>query len=329
MKRIFRCSRAAIAKQAGLAIAGYCLLNSLSLPAFLAEYSVQWDQAAYAKRSGGRSRGGSFNQKSSPSNSGGSSDRSRSLNNGGSSVYVGPSYGGYGYGGGYSTPISGGLLLLIALIVVGGIGFAVWYVLWANKGKSANRELDNDIVTVSKIQVALLAEGKAIQPQLAEIVANADFSTAEGLQQHVQEAALALLRMPENWSHVQTRSETLKSRDEGKALFEQWSIAERSKYTEETLTNVEGKLIHKEYEIDVDKEPASYIVVTLLIGTADDKPLFEAVRTAESLKAVLGKIASINSDYLLVFELLWTPEAEGDSLTYDEMLTEYTDMLQI
>ncbi len=317
-----------------LTFASFCLLNSLSLPAVLQDQSWQWDQAAHAKRSGGRSRSGSFDR--APSNSGGGSSGNSRDNGGGAypvPVNPGYGYGGYGYGGyGGGSAIGGGFLALIALIVVGGAGLGVWYLLWANRGKSrssSNRELDNDIVTVSKIQVALLAQGKAIQAQLAEVVASADLSTPEGMQQHVQESVLALLRMPENWSHVRVSSETLKTREEAKTLFEKLSITERTKYTEETLSNLAGKVTQKEYTLDPEKDPASYIVVTLLIGTADDKPLFGEVRSTEDLNTALQKISSLSPEYVLIFELIWTPEAEGDSMTYDELLTEYSDMLQI
>jgi uncharacterized membrane protein len=318
-----------------LSFASFCLVNSLSLPTVLKEQSWQWDQAAYAKRSGGRSRGGSFNR---PSNSnggnGGSGGNSREFNGGGSSggAYPVP-VGGYGYGGyGYgSGGIGFGGLMLVGLILVGGVGLAVWYLMWANKGRSSlgNRELDNDIVTVTKVQVALLAEGKAIQTQLAEVVANADLSTQDGMLQHVQEAVLALLRMPENWSHVRTSSTTYKTREQAKTEFEKLSVTERTKYTEETLSNVAGQIKQKEYTLDPEKDPASYIIVTLLLGTADDKPLFDEVRSTEALEAALKRISSLSPEYLLIFELIWTPEAEGDSMTYDEMLMEYSDMLQI
>jgi uncharacterized membrane protein len=70
-------------------------------------------------------------------------------------------------------------------------------------------------------------------------------------------------------------------------------------------------------------------VVTLLVGTADDQPLFKEVRSPEALKEALETVASVPSDYLMKFELLWSPQVEEDSLTYDELLTEYTDMVQI
>jgi uncharacterized membrane protein len=280
----------------------------------------------------GSSRSGSFNR---PSNSGGgnsgSGGNSRDSNGGAYPVPVGGyGYGGYGYGYG-SGGIGFGALMLVGLILVGGVGLAVWYLMWAKKGRSSsgNRELDNDIVTVTKVQVGLLAEGKAIQMQLAEIAANADLSTPEGMQEHVQEAVLALLRMPENWSHVRTSSMTYKTREQAKTEFEKLSITERTKYTEETLSNVAGKIMQKEYTLDPDKEPASYIVVTLLLGTADDKPLFDEVRSTQALEAALKRISSVSPEYLLIFELIWTPEAEGDSMTYDELLMEYSDILQI
>lgn len=49
----------------------------------------------------------------------------------------------------------------------------------------------------------------------------------------------------------------------------------------------------------------------------------------QELKVALEKLASVSSDYLMKFELLWSPQQEDDSLTYEELLTEYTNMLQL
>lgn len=67
---------------------------------------------------------------------------------------------------------------------------------------SEKRELDNDSMTVSKIQVALLAEARAIQSELTELSLEVDTDTLDGLLQLVQEAALALLRMQIGRAHV-------------------------------------------------------------------------------------------------------------------------------
>lgn len=307
-------------------LASSALLNSLQIPMPLRSSEMLIDSAAYARRSGGRSGGGSFSR---PSRSSGSSNRNSGSDSGGS-VAPRSSGGGVYYGGGYGGTYYGGggiVLLIVGLILIGATGLLILYFLKAGKKKGG--ELENDTVTVTKVQVGLLAEGRAIQSQLAEIVQQADTDTVEGLHAELQEAALALLRMPENWSHVQASSETVKTRDEAEKRFNQLSIAERTKYTTETLTNANGKLVQKEFELDPDKDPASYIVVTLLIGTADDQPLFSEIRTTEALKDVLHQLSSLNPDYLMRFELQWTPQVEGDSLTYDEMLLEYPEMLQI
>ncbi len=70
-------------------------------------------------------------------------------------------------------------------------------------------------------------------------------------------------------------------------------------------------------------------MVALVVGTAHDNTLFNQVRTEGTLREALQKLAAIPPDYLLVFELLWSPQVATDSLTYDELLTEYTEMVQI
>jgi uncharacterized membrane protein len=79
----------------------------------------------------------------------------------------------------------------------------------------------------------------------------------------------------------------------------------------------------------VENEPGSYIVVTLLIGTESDRPLFGNIYSTSELKQVLERVAATPPEYLSKFELLWTPQVETESLTYDEMLTEYTNMMQL
>jgi uncharacterized membrane protein len=139
---------------------------------------------------------------------------------------------------------------------------------------------------------------------------------------------LALLRTEENWTHVSANSKTVRNREEAQAIFTQVSVEERSKFSAETLTNVNGiRRIKDDYK--QDNEPGTYIVVTLLIGTENDRPLFGDVYSAKELKQALERIAATPPEYLTVFELLWTPQSETESLTYDELLTEYTKLMQI
>jgi len=315
--------------------------------------SVNMD--AQARSSGGRSGGGSFrsspsrpsspsspSRPSSPSNSNPSSGGYQSdpyrYNRGGGTVVV-PVPVGPGYGGNTAYGSSNDGVFTLGLLLMGGVGFALLLAYLAAKAKSGDRsgfgaasvggELDNNTVTVSKIQVALLAQARTIQTDLTRFSLEVDTDTPAGLYQLMQESILALLRSPENWSHVLASSETVKSREAAEALFNQISVAERSKFSVETLSNVGGKVYQRDFKPDPEEDPASYIVVTLVVGTAHDRPLFDKIQTETVLKESLQKLAAIPADYLMVFELLWSPQDAQDSLTYEELLTEYTDMAQI
>jgi uncharacterized membrane protein len=182
---------------------------------------------------------------------------------------------------------------------------------------------------VTKLQVALLAEARDIQSQLTDLSLQADLDTPEGLSEFLQETALSLLRKPEYWSHAQSSSEAVASRDEATRIFEQLSIAERSKFGVETLSRTNGRVRSRSIEIDPNIEPSEYIVVTLLVGTEDDRSLFNRIYSAEDLKEGLEKLAAIPPNSLAIFELLWSPQTSTDSISYDELLTEYAELIPL
>jgi uncharacterized membrane protein len=193
-----------------------------------------------------------------------------------------------------------------------------------------NNELDNDIVTVSKLQVALQSSALSLQSELSELTLEADTETTQGLRKLLEEAALVLLRNAENWTHVLGSSQTIDRREEAETVFSRLSIEERSKFSAETLTNVDGKIRQREVvESDRNQGTTAYIVVTLLIGTADDRPLFGKIDSAQAMQEALKNVAAMRSDYLMVFELLWSPQVETDTLTEAELATEYADLVPI
>ena len=196
-----------------------------------------------------------------------------------------------------------------------------------NNSTAYSRERDNDTVTISRLQIALLALATDVQSGLTELSLRVDTSTEEGLKELLQESVLILLRNSEYWTHHVNSSQKINI-DQAEAKFNSLSLEERSKLSSETLSNMEGNIRQKSV-ISPDDESAMYIVVTLLVGTAHDKPLFEDIRTPDDLKQALNNLGSMPSDYLLKFELIWSPQTENDSLTYDEFILEYTNMMEL
>lgn len=339
----------------------FAALNTIELPKPISHLGEEFNlsQQALARSSGGRGGGGSFSRPSGgsrPSGSGSGSGgggysrrdydsdyygrRGSGYGYGGPNVVIVPGGGGY-YGGGY---YGGGASIFPMLLILGFFGLMA-FLLMANRLQSsrgygydnsysgmptgASHERDNDIVTVSKLQVALLSTAKGVQTQLASLIESVDTSTSQGLLELTQESALLLLRNSEYWSHVLASSDSMRIQ-QAEASFNQLSLRERSKFSAETLTNVGGTLRRKDFKVPgLAEDPGAYIVVTLLVGTAGDKPLFKDVRSAPALKDALERVAAVPADYLMKVEVLWSPQVEADSLTYDELLTEYTDMVQI
>ncbi|NJR40665.1 MAG: DUF1517 domain-containing protein [Leptolyngbyaceae cyanobacterium CSU_1_4] len=209
---------------------------------------VQGDRAEAKSSSGGRSRGGSFSGGSSGSPSSGSrSSGSRSSggsSSGGSSSdgsgfsapsrssgsssrdrsrsadpvpYSRPAYGyssgGYssGYSSGYSGGSSAGIGVWITLIVVGGGVAAIAYLLWKALNSGSTDEKSNDIVTVTQLQVALLAQEREIQDRLSELTLSADMETPEGRCEMLKESVLALLRSLKTGATFTARPKSLKT----------------------------------------------------------------------------------------------------------------------
>lgn len=193
------------------------------------------------------------------------------------------------------------------------------------------------------MQVGLLADARGLQSELNHIAESADTNAPEGRAEILQEATLALLRHPEYWVYAGGSSQQARLTS-AEAEFNRLALAERSKFTEETLSNVNNQLkaarpkaaltpASQGGELDnptrlITEGPGEYIIVTLLAATLG-KVQLPAINSANDLRQALRQIGSLPSEQLLAIEVLWTPQAEGDTLTADDLLAEYADLRMI
>lgn len=292
---------------------------------------------ALAARSGGRIGGGSFRAPSS---------RTYAPPGGG----YGGGYGGYAPypgGGGFGFPfllpfwgIGGGFGGLFGILIF----FAIANFLVQAFRRASSGEVGEDVgyssnptVTVSRLQVGLLAQARDLQPELNHIAETADTNSPEGRAEVLQEASLALLRHPEYWVYAGAGTQQARL-NAAESQFNRLALAERSKFTEETLSNVNNQLkaartkdaLPAADEIDnptrlITQGPGEYIIVTLLAATLGKFEL-PAVNSADDLRQALRQIGSLPAEQLLAIEVLWTPQAEGDTLTSDDLFAEYPDL---
>ena len=286
---------------------------------------------ALAARSGGRIGGGSFRA---PTRTYSSPTR----------TYTSPTGGGYYPGGGFGFPFlfpffgfGGGFGGLFTILIF--IGIANFLVSSFRRVTSEGEQqgyTGSSTISVGRVQVGLLAEARSLQGELDQLARTANTGTASGRAQVLQEATLALLRHPEYWIYAGADSQQT-SLESAEAKFNQLSLAERSKFTEETLTNVNSQLRQAadrslvaagnsgELVTAENQGPSEYIVVTILTGV-EGKMQLPAVKSSDDLRQALRQIGGVSSEQLLAFEILWTPQAAGDTLTSDDVLVGYPDL---
>lgn len=266
-----------------------------------------------------------------------------------SRTYAPPGGGGYYPGGGGYYPGGGGFFPFVyfpffgtggglggvfsLLILISVAGFLVNTFRRANS--DGELEYGSPTVSVAKVQVGLLAQARELKADLDRIGERADTETPEGLAQVLQEATLALLRNPQYWVYGIAESSQARLEAAG-AKFNRLALSERSKFNAETFSNVNNQLkpasssalTVAEKGGALAETSGEYIIVTLLVGTQGQLQL-PAVNGADDLRRSLSQLGSVSSDQLLALEVLWTPQAEGDVLTRDDLLAEYPNLKMI
>jgi uncharacterized membrane protein len=285
---------------------------------------------ALAARSGGRIGGGSFRA---PSRTYSSPTRTYQPPGGG--YYPGGGIGFpflfplFGFGGGF-----GGVFTILIFLAIAN------FLVQSFRRVGSADEVDslgygNPKVSVARVQVGLLAQARNLQAELNELANSADTSTAEGRAQVLQESTLALMRHPEYWVYGAAQSQQT-ALEAAEAKFNQLALAERSKFTEETLSNVNNLLRQAspgaslpaaggELANQMAQPPGEYILVTIVVGAEGNLQL-PAINNSDELRQALRQVGSISSERLLALEVLWTPQAEGDTLTTDDILAYYPDL---
>jgi uncharacterized membrane protein len=283
---------------------------------------------AFAARSGGRMGGGSFRAPSrsyrAPARSSGGA-----MYGGGFGIPFMPFYGyGLGFGG-------GGLFSLLITLAIAGYLFRTFQNTF---GSDVGSE-ENPGISVAKVQVGLMAQARNLQLDLDRIAFNADTNTESGRAKVLQEVSLTLLRHPEYWVYGSVSTE-LPKLSGAEAVFNRLTMAERSKFSEETLSNINGQVKQPTLsgadqggtltpqspaELLAMNADAEYVVVTLLVATTAKLQL-PKINGENDMKQALQQIGSLAASGLLAIEVVWTPQADGDCLTSDDIMASYPDM---
>lgn len=277
---------------------------------------------ALAGRAGGRIGGGSFRAPR-PSRTYSSPRSYQSPSNG---YFPG---GGFGFGFPFMMPLfgfgGGGLFSLLIFFAIASFLVRSFRSSGIGDGESYT---PNPTVSVARLQVGLLAKARHLQNDLNHLAASADTSSSAGLTKVLQESTLSLLRHPEYWTYADTDTTTTKLTS-AEAEFNRLALIERSKFSHEAVSNVNNQLSSKDAtalpDTDSNQPPGEYIIATLIVAT-QGKLTLPNISSEQSVQTALNQIGAISSDTLMAVEILWTPQASGETLTSDEVIAQYPNL---
>ncbi|DBA67657.1 TPA: hypothetical protein ACH3X2_001253 [Trebouxia sp. C0005] len=318
------------------------LLKSTAMVALALALTFGGVSSAEAARSGGRMGGSSFSAARSGggSYSSGSSSRSYGISIGGGSSsrsyggstgygsFLGPGLAGgygYGYGGGFGGPVvvqrsDGGSGFITILVVVAAL-FIASQVASNVFGNGDEGDSGSGRSTVCTLQVGLLGSARSLQRDLERIAGRADTNTPDGLHYVLQETVLSLLRNPDYCVYGDGGTKNPRGLDGAEEAFNEVVLQERGKFKEETLVNVGGR--SKRSSLKSRGDGMSELIVVTLIVAAEGGVKVPKVTSREDLTKALNKLGALRSDQILAVEVMWTPQAEDDYYTRDELFLDY------
>ena len=282
---------------------------------------------AWAARAGGRIGGGSF--RTPRSSYGRTYSAPRSYRGPSNGYYPG---GGFGFGFPFMIPLfgfgGGGLFSLLVFFAIASFLVRSFRASGFGDGEMDEVYSSNPAVSVARLQVGLLAKARHLQDDLNQLAMAADTSSSAGLAKVLQESTLSLLRHPEYWAYADTDTVQTKLAS-AEVEFNRLALMERSKFSHEAVSNVNNQLSGKTTaplpDADNSQEPGEYIIATLIVAT-QGKLALPRVTSEQTVKDALNQIGAISSDRLMAVEVLWTPQASGETLTSDEVIAQYPNL---
>lgn len=215
---------------------------------------------------------------------------------------------------------------LISFLGVGGLALYLLFGGWSDDIQplldSQRKKLGK--LTLARIQVALLASARDVQKDLIRMAEEGDTSSSRGLSMILRETSLALLRNSEYLAY--SNSDSLRVPiDKAEDYFSKLSMEERSKASDEALSNVSGKVVRKRPLKTKSSERGEYILVSMILATNRDLGL-PVAGSVENLRKNLLVLGTVSPEDLIALEIIWQPEDKDEVLSQAELLSLYPNL---
>lgn len=218
----------------------------------------------------------------------------------------------------YITPGASYGIDLVALIFIAGIVLVslsmVRGLQRAGSGAGIGSEPES---AVARLRLATLYNPE-LQANLRHTAAAADTESVRGLADLIDNTAVLLLREQAGWRFGLYEVWT-GSLEKAEGQFDAWMTETRAEFVE-TYRHFEGKeVVQAGYEPKAEPD-GRYILVTLLLAVSGSLPPIPTPLRREGARQALMALASSSPTNTLAAYVAWTPEAEGEALTEQDLL---------
>ena len=222
-----------------------------------------------------------------------------------------------------SPGIGGAGIDIIGIIFIGAfvlIAFSMVRGLNRAGGGGSSGEVES---TVARLRIATLFS-RQLQDQLRRVASEADTQTTKGLADLIDNTAVLMLRDQAGWRFGSYDTWT-GGLTEAEGKFDGWMTEARSEFVE-TFRKFEGKT-----EVTAGYEPKAepdgrYILVTFVVAAHGILPKVETPIRGAQAKAALLALTSTTPVTTLAAYITWTPEAGGEALTEQDLLTGWSGL---
>lgn len=232
-----------------------------------------------------------------------------------------PTYPSYPYGRPpvYVTPGVGSGIDLIGMVMIVGlvvVGFAI--VRGLQRAGSEGGAYGGAEAEVARLRLATLYTPE-LQRALRALAENSDTQSTKGLADLVDNAAVLLLRDQAGW-RFGAYENWKGSLQAAEGQFDQWMTETRSEFVE-TYRKFEGQVTQDANYVPRAEPDGRYLLVTFVVAANGMLPPVPKPLRAAGARQALMALSSTTPVTLLAAYLSWTPEAGGEALTEQDLLS--------
>lgn len=213
----------------------------------------------------------------------------------------------------------------------------LWIVRSIIKAIQKHQQALAERMAVGRVQLAFNAlKSKGLRDLIEQAVRRADVTTAPGIHRLSRTICYALQGQLEHVSHVGfLETKDLKPND-GEATFNRITSQARAFYDREIVrkdrkgltettrnSSKANELLDEDGDFGIDE----FFVVTLVMCVQNGPlGLPQQVGGREDMAEAIGVMLAVPLQRHIGFEVIWTPAAESDILTRDELLIEFPEL---